>query len=161
MTSANRTHNDEDLASQELDEFVTFFIEDQMFGVPILKVQDILAEQNITRIPLSQSTVAGSLNLRGHIVTALDVRTFLDVPKASESNDNRTSIVVDHKGELYSLLVDHVGDVLKVKKDTFEENPATLNPRWRAASSGIYRLKDKLLVALSVDKLLDLCSKQE
>lgn len=65
------------------------------------------------------------------------------------------SIVVDHKGELYSLAVDHVGEVLSLSSADFERHPATLDHRWREVSTGIYRLKDTLLVVLDVSRLLN------
>lgn len=134
-------------------EFVTFKIADQLFGIPVLTVQDILKVQRITRIPLAPPEIAGSLNLRGRIVTAMDMRCRLHLP-LREDNDC-TSIVVEHQGELYSLMVDSVGEVLELENGQFERNPATLEVRFREYSSGIYRLDDGLLVILDVDRLLD------
>lgn len=134
-------------------EFVTFKITNQLFGIPVLTVQDILKVQRITRIPLAPPEIAGSLNLRGRIVTAMDMRCRLNLP-LREDNDC-TSIVVEHQGELYSLMVDSVGEVLELENGQFERNPATLEARFREYSSGIFRLDDGLLVILDVDRLLD------
>ena len=136
-------------------EYVTMTIADQVFGIPVLTVQDVLGPQRITRIPLSAPEVAGALNLRGRIVTAIDVRRRLHLPARSADNAGM-SIVVDHKGELYSLIVDSVGEVMSLQPDTYERNPATLDPRWREVSGGIYRLKGKLLVVLEVAQLLEM-----
>ncbi|OIQ91276.1 chemotaxis protein CheW [mine drainage metagenome] len=154
-TSAKR--GSQDLASTEdHDEFVTMFIEGQMFGIPVLMVQDVLGPQKITRIPLAPPEVAGSLNLRGRIVTAIDVRMRLRLKQRTETDRGEgMSVVVDMRGELYSLMVDSVGEVLSLPKAKFERNPPTLDPLWREFSEGIYRLADKLLVVLDVPRLLD------
>jgi purine-binding chemotaxis protein CheW len=136
-------------------EYVTMTIADQLFGIPVLTVQDVLGPQRITRIPLSAPEVAGALNLRGRIVTAIDVRRRLGLA-ARAGDDAGMSIVVDHKGELYSLIVDSVGEVLGIPADAYERNPSTLDPRWREVSGGIYRLKGKLLVVLEVARLLEM-----
>jgi len=135
------------------DDFVTATIADQMFGIPVLQVQDVLGSQRITRIPLAPPEVAGSLNLRGRIVTAIDVRRRLGLPKRPADKPGM-SIVVDHKGELYSLMVDYVGEVMSLSSDDFERHPATMDARWRDVSTGIYRLKANLLVVLDVSRLL-------
>jgi len=136
------------------EDFVTASIADQMFGIPVLQVQDVLGPQRITRIPLAPPEVAGSLNLRGRIVTAIDVRLRLGLPPADGTRKGM-SIVVDHKGELYSLMVDNVGEVLSLSSDDFERHPATMDQRWREVSTGIYRLKSTLLVVLDVSRLLN------
>nr|WP_249209231.1 chemotaxis protein CheW [Magnetospirillum sulfuroxidans] len=130
------------------------FIDGQMFGIAVLTVQDVLGPQKITRIPLAPREVAGSLNLRGRIVTAIDVRLRLGLKRADEDNKGM-SVVVEQGGELYSLMVDQVGEVLSLPVAKFERNPPTLDPMWREFSAGIYRLDDKLLVVLDVAKLLD------
>lgn len=146
---------DSAVASGESQDFVTMTIADQLFGIPVLTVQDVLGSQRITRIPLAPPEVAGALNLRGRIVTAMDVRRRLDLP-AREAGKSGMSVVVDHNGELYSLIVDSVGEVLSLPNDAFERNPATLDPKWREVSAGIYRLDGKLLVVLEVSRLLDI-----
>ncbi len=150
---AKRT-NGAEIAQITNEDFVTASIADQMFGIPVLQVQDVLGPQKITRIPLAPPEVAGSLNLRGRIVTAIDVRLRLGLPARSKDKPGM-SIVVDHKGELYSLAVDHVGEVLSLSSADFERHPATLDQRWREVSTGIYRLKDTLLVVLDVSRLLN------
>ena len=141
--------------TEDHEDFVTMFIEGQMFGIPVLVVQDVLGPQKITRIPLAPPEVAGSLNLRGRIVTAIDVRMRLRLPHKKAENGQGMSVVVDMKGELYSLRVDQVGEVLSLPAAKFERNPPTLDPLWREFSTGIYRLDEKLLVVLDVPRLLD------
>ena len=144
-----------DTAMEGSRDYVTMTIADQLFGIPVLAVQDVLGPQRITRIPLSPPEVAGALNLRGRIVTAIDVRRRLGLPPRAADNPGM-SVVVDHKGELYSLIVDAVGEVMSLPSDAYERNPSTLDPRWREVSGGIYRLQGKLLVVLEVAHLLEM-----
>jgi purine-binding chemotaxis protein CheW len=134
---------------------VTMFVGEQMFGIPVMQVQDILGPQRITRVPLAPPEVMGSLNLRGRIVTAIDLRTRLAMPRKS-SDVPGMNVVVEFKGELFSLLVDRVGEVITLQVADFEKNPPTLDAHWREVSNGVYRLKDNLLVVLDVTRLLAL-----
>lgn len=138
----------------EQRDYVTMSIGDQMFGIPVLTVQDVLGPQNIARVPLAPPEVAGSLNLRGRIVTAIDVRPRLGLA-TREGGKAAMSVVVEYDGELYSLLVDSVGEVLSLNSRDYQRNPPTLNPRLREFSDGIYRLNGSLLVVLNVGSLLD------
>jgi purine-binding chemotaxis protein CheW len=134
------------------DVFVTLTIAGQRCGIPVGNVRDVLREQAITRIPLAPSEVAGSLNLRGRIVTAIDLRSRLGLAPAAT---RRMSVVVELAGELYSLLVDEVGEVIGLPKGGIEENPSTLDPLWRQVTRGIHRLDGGLLAVLDVARLLD------
>jgi purine-binding chemotaxis protein CheW len=142
------------LGSGDYRDYVTMSIADQLFGIPVLKVQDVLGPQTITRVPLAPPEVAGSLNLRGRIVTAIDVRLRLGLERRQNEKPSM-SVVVEHDGELYSLLVDTVGEVLSLNVKDYQRNPPTLNPRLREFSDGIYRLNGSLLVVLSVASLLN------
>jgi len=135
--------------------FVTVSIADQFFGIPVLQVQDVLGPQKITRVPLVPAEVLGSLNLRGRIVTAIDVRVRLGLPPRP-AEISSMSIVVNHDGELYSLVVDKVGEVMSLSMADYEKNPTTLDAQWREVSDGVYRLKEYLLVILDVTRLLRL-----
>ena len=141
------------IGSEDHRDYVTMSIGDQMFGIPVLNVQDVLGSQQITRVPLAPPEVAGSLNLRGRIVTAIDVRLRLGMAKKDDGKPPM-SVVVEHDGELYSLLVDAVGEVLSLNMKDYQRNPPTLNARLREFSDGIYRLNGSLLVVLSVGSLL-------
>lgn len=147
-----------DTGSGATEDFVTVTIADQLFGVPVLRVQDILGPQRITKIPLAPAEVAGALNLRGRIVTAIDLRRRLRLELRSGDDPGMSvvSVVVDFGSELYSLNVDAVGEVLSLPIDDFDSNPSTLHAVWRSVSAGIFRLKDELLVVLDVERLLDL-----
>ena len=121
----------------------------------MLGVRDILGEHAITRIPLAPTEIAGSLNLRGRIVTAIDLRRRLRLPPAP-AGQPRMSVVAEQGGELYALLVDQVSEVMSLKASAFEHNPPTLPAAWAQFSTGIYRLDGRLLVVLDVGKLLAL-----
>tara|TARA_R110002110_G_scaffold3420_2_gene17323 strand:+ start:7066 stop:7554 length:489 start_codon:yes stop_codon:yes gene_type:complete len=136
-------------------QYVTMTIADQLFGIPVLTVQDVLGPQKITRVPLSPPEVAGSLNLRGRVVTAVNMRKRLSLPPQADESDNM-SIVVEHGGELYSLIIDEVGEVLSLSNSIFERNPGTLDPRWREIAAGVYRLDKELMVVLDVNRVLDI-----
>ncbi|MBV9117226.1 MAG: chemotaxis protein CheW, partial [Acetobacteraceae bacterium] len=92
-------------------QFVTLTVAEQLCGVPVLGVRDILSQQAITRIPLAPPEVAGSLNLRGRIVTAIDLRRRLRLPPAPPGAPSM-SVVTEQDGELYALLVDQVCEVM-------------------------------------------------
>lgn len=135
------------------NEYLTVSIADQRFGIPVLQVQDVLREQKVTRIPLASPEVAGSLNLRGRIVTAIDVRKRLGLPK--NDNGSSMSVVVEQDNELFSLVIDKVGDVINLRNSSFEKNPGTLDQTWRDISTGIFQLESELLIIMDVSKLLE------
>lgn len=141
------------LITSNQKDFLTINIDGQMFGIPILQVQDVLGEVKVTRIPLAPPQVMGSLNLRGRIVTAIDVRKCLGL-NPLENSEKKMSVVVIYDDELYSLIIDNVGDVLTLQDKEFEQNPATLDITWKSISLGVYRLDDKILVILDIPKLL-------
>ena len=135
--------------------FVTLTVANQLCGVPALSVRDILGEQIINRIPMAPREVAGSLNLRGRIVTAVDLRRRLNLPDAPPGTP-RMSVVAEQGGELYALLVDQVSEVISLPASAFERNPPTLPPPWSDYSAGIFRLQNQLLVVLDIARLLAL-----
>lgn len=134
-------------------EYLTVIIDEQKFGIPVLQIQDVLREQRVTRIPLASPEVAGSLNLRGRIVTAIDVRKRLNVKIKPDARS--MSVVVEYNQELYSLIIDKVGDVLGLDEDRIEKNPGTLNAKWRDISDGVCQLDNELLIIMDVPRLLD------
>ncbi len=140
--------------SEGARDLLTIVIAGQRFGIPILQVQDVLGEQRVTKIPLAPPEVAGSLNLRGRIVTAINVRKRLGLERA-EGKQTNMSVVVEHEGELYSLIIDEIGDVMRLHNRDFKPTPGTLDPVWREISSGVYRLEEELLVVLDVPKFLN------
>jgi len=136
-------------------ECLTFYVGEQIFGILVARVQDVLADYSISPIPLAPAEVLGSLNLRGRIVTAIDVRRRLRLP-APEEQLRQMSIVTFHGDDLYSFIVDRVGDVIALDPRTFEANPPTMKAHLQELSHGVFRLKDSLLILLDVDKLAQL-----
>ncbi len=133
--------------------YLTLTVGDTLCGVPVLAVRDVLTAQAITRIPLAPAEVAGSLNLRGRIVTAIDLRRRLGLP-ASAADATSMSVVVERDGELYSLLVDHVGDVVPLPRAGRAAKPPTLDPLWREVAADVHRLEDRLVILLDVERVL-------
>src|SRR6201986_2246449 len=126
MTTDVLERSDTAIADEERV-FVTLTVADQLCGVPVLGVRDILGEHAITRIPLAPREIAGSLNLRGRIVTAIDLRERLHSP-AAPADQARMSVVAEQGGELYALLVDQVSEVMSLKASAFERNPPSQPP---------------------------------
>lgn len=141
------------------EQLLTFTLAEQLFGVSVLQVNDVLGPQKITRTPLSSPAIAGVMNLRGRIVTAIDVRSCLRQPQRPPEAVNK-SVVVEQKGELFSLIIDEVGDVLSLSKDSFEPVPETLDATWRGVAAGIHKLQDRILVVLDVGQLLHTASQK-
>ncbi|MCC3862209.1 chemotaxis protein CheW [Pseudemcibacter aquimaris] len=135
------------------NDYVTIWLDGQMCGIPVLEVYDVLSKQTITKIPKSPAAVAGVLNLRGQIVTAIDLRKRLKL-KDREDDSEEMNVVVEFQSEPYSLIIDRVGDVLSLSDDAFEKNPVTLEAHWQEVSTGIFRLEEELLVILDIEKLL-------
>ena len=136
--------------------YLTVKIGVQPFGIPVLCVHDVLAAQKVTRVPLAPPEIAGALNLRGRIVTVIDVPKKLGLPDRGDS-DPGMYVVIEHQGELYSLMVDNVGEVMSPPAQSFEQNPANMEPGWRDVSKGVYRLDGELLVLLDIDRFFGTC----
>ncbi len=138
-----------------VSEYVTAVIGGQLFGLPISRVQDVFMPERVTRVPLSPGEIAGVLNLRGRIVTVVNMRARLGLPK---NDDGKTpmAIGVDLRGESYGLLIDEIGEVLKLADDGREDNPVNLDPRMARLAGGVHRLEGQLMVVLDVDRVLEI-----
>jgi purine-binding chemotaxis protein CheW len=148
----------ENTTDHNLHEFVTAVIGGQLFGLPILRVQDVFAPERLTTVPLAPCEIAGLLNLRGRIVTLINMRRRLGLG-GEESGSPPMAIGVELRGESYGLLIDSVGEVLKLDDMACEPNPSNLDPRLANVSTGIYRLDGQLLMVLDVDRVLDIAVK--
>lgn len=147
-----REHETSDAESTE---YVTVTVGDQLFGLPIARVQDVFVPERLTRVPLAPPEVAGMLNLRGRVVTAIDMRCRLDLGRRDETQP-MLAIGIEYKAESYGLLVDTVGEVMKLPDAARESKPANLDPRLARVASSIYRLENQLMVVLDVDRVLDM-----
>src|SRR5258708_39134479 len=124
-------------------EYVTATVGGQLFGLPIARVQDVFVLDRLTRVPLAAPEIAGVLNLRGRIVTAIDMRQRLGL--APGEVRKRMAIGIEYKGESYGLLIDAIGEVLNLPADGREGNPVNLEARLARVSAGVHPLGDRLL----------------
>ncbi|MEX0724967.1 MAG: chemotaxis protein CheW [Planctomycetaceae bacterium] len=142
--------------SQQLDyenQYVSFWLENQLLGIPVNAVQEVLNPQKIARTPLARSEVAGLLNLRGQVVTAVNLRKRMNLPPTEVPVEEHMNVVVRYAGESFSLLVDEVGDVINVSGQTMERVPSTLDAHWKAITSGVFRLEGRLFIIINVEAL--------
>jgi purine-binding chemotaxis protein CheW len=138
----------------EEHQFCTFFLDGQYFGIDVLKVQEIIRFQEMTRVPLAPSVVRGLINLRGQIVTAIDLRRRLDLPDRP-AGQLPVNVVIHTDDGAVSLLVDEIGDVLQVPQSSFERPPVTLQGTARDLIRGAYKLEDKLLLILDTERTVN------
>jgi len=143
-----------DLSGSGSVEYVTVTIAGQLFGMPISRVEDIFMPQSITSVPLSDPEIEGVLNLRGRIVTAINMRKYLGLPQR-EDGDQSMAVGVEYRGESYGLIIDGVGEVLRLSGKTFESNPTNLDRCWSEISQGVHRLENELMLVLDVESVLD------
>lgn len=140
-------------SANETGKFVTIRICKQLFGFSATEVKDILLPQNVTTVPLVSSEVLGLLNLRGRIVTVIDLRVKMGM-EPSENRKSHKSLVVEYHDNLYSFVVDEVTGVYDINLSEIEHNPENLSEEWKGYCSGIYKLEKELMVILNVDGLL-------
>jgi len=141
--------------NSQLTDYVTFTTAAQIFGLPIARVQEVFRPARITRVPLAGAQIAGVLNLRGRIVTVVDMRARLGLPK-NDDGKPPMAVGVDLRGESYGLLIDQIGEVLKLADDGREDNPVNLDPRMAKLAAGVHRLDGQLMVVLDVDRVLEI-----
>ena len=141
------------LEEPKTSDFVTVSIDGQSFGIAVSLIQDVFIPRSITHVPLALPEVLGVLNLRGRIVTAIDVRTRLGLPRLPPEA-TLMAVGIEKAGEVYGLIVDGVGEVLSIETAQIDRNPVNLDERWRKVSSGIIKLDGRLLVVLDVDAVL-------
>ncbi|MFZ2081789.1 MAG: chemotaxis protein CheW [Xanthobacteraceae bacterium] len=140
-----------------MTDYVTFTTAGQLFGLPIEHVQDVFTLANITRIPLAGREVAGVLNLRGRIVTVIDLANRLQLGVPSDANAHMV-IGIERGSESFGILVDCVGEVLSLADGDREPAPINLDRVLAAMATGVFRLDEKILVALDADRTLNFAS---
>lgn len=136
-------------------QFCTFFVDGLFFGVEVHKVQEVIRYQGLTAVPLAPSVIGGLINLRGQIVTAVDLRKRLALSERAGS-DQPMNVVVRAEGGAVSLLVDEIGDVVEVEQMTYEAPPDTLKGIGQQLIRGVYKLKDRLLLLLDIERAVDI-----
>ncbi len=135
-------------------QYATFFVHSMYFGVEVLKVQEVLRSQEMTHVPLAPKVIRGLINLRGQIVTAIDMRRRLGLPPIDTDAQPMNVVVRSEEGAV-SLLVDEIGDVIEVRPSWFETPPANIPPAQRALVDGVYKLDGKILLVLNTEKTLE------
>jgi purine-binding chemotaxis protein CheW len=138
-----------------LAQLSTFFIDDHLFGVEVATVQEVIRYQPMTRVPLAPPALSGLINLRGQVITAVDLRQRLGFPDRT-ADELPMDVIVQTKDGLVSLLVDRIGDVVEVSEEAFEEPPETLLGIARELIRGAYKLDDALLLSLDVEAAVEL-----
>jgi purine-binding chemotaxis protein CheW len=132
-------------------QFCTFFLKDQFLGVPVEQVQEVIRYQEMTRVPLVPEAIRGLINLRGQIVMAVDLRRRFAMEDRPGS-ELPMNVVVNTEDSAVSFLVDEIGDVLEVEEEHFEPTPDTLQGRTRELVGGVYKLRDKLMLVLDIER---------
>lgn len=133
-------------------QILSLTIGNQLFGIDIRAINDVLRRQEATPVPLSGPHIHGLMNLRGHIVTLIHVHSCLNL---SSDDHARMTVVIEHNKELYGLLFDRVGDILELDSQMLEAAPATLDDYWRDKSEGVFRLPQGLMVLLDPYRLIE------
>ena len=136
-----------------LQQFCTFFVQDEFFGVPVQQVQEVIRWQEMTSVPLVSPVIRGLINLRGQIVMAVDLRRRLGLEDRPESKLPINIVVCTEDGAI-SLLVDEIGDVLEVAEKEFETPPETLHGQAREMVRGVYKLQDRLMLVLDTERVV-------
>jgi purine-binding chemotaxis protein CheW len=131
----------------------TFFVENLLFGIDVTRVQEVIRAQAMTPVPLAPAMIQGLINLRGQIVTAIDLRCILQLPQRSDEEPRMNIIVRNDEGAV-SFLVDEIGDVVEVDDVSFELPPETLSASSKALIAGVYKLDKELLLLLDTEMAL-------
>ncbi len=145
--STNLNNRDEE------QQLCTFYLEGLYLGVDVREVQEVIRYQEMTRVPLAPGVVSGLINLRGQIVTAIDLRRRLGLPDRPADTLPMNVVVRGDDGAI-SLLVDEIGDVVEVDDDTFERAPETLQGVARELIRGVYKREGELLCVLDTDRAI-------
>ena len=142
------------------DHYLTVKIGDQLFGFPVIHLRDIFKSLEITPIPLAPKAILGSINLRGKVVTVIDLRLKL-YPNVNIEDRESMHIAVAHGQELLSFVVDSVGDVLNIPQSKFEPLPSTLEQHWLNIAEGVCQINESLIIRLNMEHLLDLITRED
>lgn len=140
-----------------MKQFCTFYLGELMLGVDVLEVQEVILYQDMTGVPLAHKSINGLINLRGQIVTAIDLRERLDLPPA-EAGVEQKNIVIQSGDEAVSLVVDEIGEVIEPSEEAFESPPETLSESAKAMIDGVYKLDGRLLIVLNSERTINITS---
>ncbi len=143
------------MSATSATQLCTFVVGETLFGIDVLRVQEVIRSQPMTRVPRAHETIGGLINLRGQIVTAIDLRRRLDLPPAPDPT-SLMNVVVQTEDGAVSFLVDDIGDVVELEGVEREDVPDTLPAHLRALITGVHKLESSLLLQLDVDRLVEL-----
>ncbi len=135
--------------------YCTFYLADLLFGLPVERVQEVIRAQPMTAVPLAPTAIRGLMNLRGQIITVLELRRRLELPDRDPDREP-TNVVVQAEEGAISLLVDRISDVLEVGDEAFEPPPQNLHGEARELIRGAYKLEGRLLLVLDIEKTLEI-----
>jgi purine-binding chemotaxis protein CheW len=141
---------------EQTHQFCTFYVDSLFLGIDVQQIQEVIRYQGMTRVPLATASISGLINLRGQIVTAIDLRCKLGLPLRHPESPPMNVVVRDGENAV-SLLVDRIGDVLEVDDDLFESPPSTVHTSVRGLIVGAYKLPDRLMLVLDTSRALAEC----
>ena len=155
METAGESNVIESVLSGDASQLCGFKIMDGQYAIPVLEVQEVVKPQKVTNVPLGPEYVDGLINLRGQIVTAINLRVLFGLPR-KENREEYMNIIVRWGDSLYALVVDEIMDVMDVENSSFEDTPDTIDDRLKSYIRGVFKLEDNLLTLLSLEKILDI-----
>lgn len=155
METSTESNVIESVLSGDASQLCGFKIMDGQYAIPVLEVQEVVKPQKVTNVPLGPEYVDGLINLRGQIVTAINLRVLFGLPR-KEDQDEYMNIIVRWGDSLYALVVDEIMDVMDVENSSFEDTPDTIDERLKSYIRGVFKLEDNLLTLLSLEKILDM-----
>lgn len=159
MSAEHRMRRDVAIADEI--QLVTVRIEGQLIGLPITSVRDVFSIHAMTPVPKADRAVAGLVNLRGHIVTILDLGSLLNARRSEQKSDQEPMAVgVEWQGEVFGLVVDEIGDVLSLTVDSSEAMPANMSPTWARFTRRVHKLDRELMIEIELHALLETMSLQ-
>lgn len=135
-------------------QYCTFYLDGHYFGIDVLDVQEVFRFQEMTNVPLAPAEISGLINLRGQIITAINLRLRLGIPERP-ADQEPMNVVVRTGEEIVSLLVDEIGDVMDAEEDRYESAPDTIQESIRELVTGVYKLNDRLLLILDTEKTME------
>jgi len=141
---------------REPTELLTCLVGDQWIGLKVQNVREVVTKQLRTDMPLAPDCVMGLINLRGKVITEIEVRTVVGLPHRDEDMPLHVAIVETGNGEDFGLIVDNVGAVVELDFDNFEATPRSLSPAWLQVSEGVMKQEDRVIVVVNVDRFISM-----
>ena len=145
--------------SSETDRYTTFIIAGRLYGIDVIKVQEIVKPMPMTKVPLSPEFVKGLINLRGQVATAIGIKELFELDAGNTSD--LMNVVCNYNGSLISFLVDEIGDVMEVMRSNFEPTPQTITGKIRSFMKGVYKESGTLLSVLDLESILNYVNQKE